>query len=241
MRSAALSPCVIGRPPVDDIEQEWWSPWTGVKCKAGRVVQLVLAGVPNVVGSIDALSPGLSELQVLDLAYCSSVRGNIRALLGLPELRFINLKRTQVTGDVGQLATLRQMPLELNLVQTPVHGPVASLLAIPTLGENWDSYTPCSLQMHQPSAWTRAHTRRILCGNTVCEATNGIYYGIQVVNDICSVVVPNASIFAGLDPCACCLGGADGSSVQCLYAHRTLLLRLRLSLQHSILVSCCYI
>ncbi len=220
-QGAVLAPCARGGAAVGDIEQdeqEWWSVWTGVKCKAERVVQLVLAcrnaaRRESVVGSIEVLSPGLSQLQVLDLAYCSRVSGNIRALLGLPELRLIDLKRTLVWGDVAQLATLGQMSLELNLEQTPVYGSVAPLRAIPALGESWDSYTPCSLQLHQPSAWTRAHTEDILCGNAVCEDANDIDYGIAAVKDMCSVVVPNASDVAGLDPCACCLGGADRSSV----------------------------
>lgn len=188
--------------------QPWQSTWSGVTCRAGRVVQLDIHS-SSAVGSIDALAPGLSQLHTLDLSHCSNVYGDIGSLLGLIELRHVNLKRTRVIGDVAQLAPTGQLPslelLSLNLVQTLVHGSVAPLRALPGLGRNWDGYTSCSLQHYQPSAWTRAHFAGL--GHYTYD------YAMRVVAEICSVLVQNATGVAGVDPCTCCLGGAGNSSV----------------------------
>ena len=172
------------------------STWRGIQCEAGRVVSLELTGL-HITGSIEQLAPGLSHLRALSLGHCTAITGDVGSLTRLPELRYVDLEHTSVSGHVAQLTALSHIGEttmgSLYLTQTLVYGSIAPLRAMPGLGGQWDSYSPCTQQhfLYQPSEWSRAHITQY--------DTAGV-----TAREICEVVVHDASTMAGTDPCACC-------------------------------------
>lgn len=177
--------------------------WQQVMCSCSRssecrVVYVNLYDV-GAGGNLDELAP-LTELRVLSLKPSSTITGSLDSLSGMTHLRHLDLHGTAVHGPLSALFGLVQLgeswiapdglPYDqgaLFLADTHVYGAAGPLRrALPALSE-WgpasDSfdYTPCSRIGHP--------------GLNTCSGL-----GLSMVTD--------ASEYAGVDECACCVGSS---------------------------------
>lgn len=137
--------------------------WYGLLCDAagGRVIyaSLSLGHDNGLGGDVSELAPALGELRLLDLSYQLLVHGDVGVLAALPQLRYLHLAFTDISGALGQLAVLPNLGASWSapdgvtysggphLAGTLVFGDVAPLRALPGLG-SWGGvvthWTPCA-------------------------------------------------------------------------------------------------
>lgn len=138
--------------------------WLGVACTKPdyhhtmrRVVMLQLTST-SMGGELLSFFGRLGALLSLRLSDNRALRGNVADLAGATELRELYLNSCPlVVGEVGALAALVHLgegysqpgggppsPGQLQLVQSGVSGPVASLRALPGLGVDWNHFSSCS-------------------------------------------------------------------------------------------------
>lgn len=135
--------------------------FVGVMCNApyptGRVtfvfpLQIVRPFRCGLQADIAPLA-GLPYLETLSLDGCAAVHGDLSALAGLVELRYLNLRGTSVHGRLDAVAGMSHLGegyrapdgsagTGLFVAQTKVWGRVEPIRALPGLGPEWGTHVP---------------------------------------------------------------------------------------------------